>query len=257
MEKALYVDTLTVTLCEGRPDLGHRAAKAAADTLRGLMKSRPFVNIVFAAAPSQDEFLSALVKEKNIDWHRVRAFHMDEYIGLPEDAPQRFGNYLKKHFFDLVPLLETHYLDGMAASPENECRRYGELLVRYPTDVVFMGIGENTHLAFNDPHVARFNDPQTVKIVELDEACRQQQVNDGCFKSRDEVPKTALTLTIPALMKADHVFCMVPGKRKAKAIYHTLNSGISEQYPSTILRTHPQAVLFVDRESAALLKLER
>ncbi len=257
MEKELHVDTLTVTLCEGRPDLGARAAKAAGETLKGLLKSKSTVNIVFAAAPSQNEFLSALIKEKNIDWQRVRAFHMDEYIGLPDHVPQRFGNYLKTHFFDLAPLLEVHYLDGVATSPENECRRYGELLVRYPTDVVFMGIGENTHIAFNDPHVARFNDPEMVKIVDLDEACRQQQVNDGCFKTLEEVPKNALTLTIPALMKADHVFCMAPGKTKAKAIYHTLNSGISEQFPSTILRTHPQAVLFVDRESAALLKAWR
>jgi glucosamine-6-phosphate deaminase len=136
---------------------------------------------------------------------------------------------------------------------EGECRRYGELLMRYPVDVVFMGIGENTHIAFNDPHVARFDDPRIVKVVDLDEACRQQQVNDGCFKTLGDVPRNALTLTIPALMKADHIFCMVPGKTKAQAVYHTLNSEISERFPSTILRTHPSAILFIDKDSASLL----
>lgn len=253
MSKALQIDTLTVRISENRAQLGLEAAKTAAETLRELLAERRSVNIVFAAAPSQNEFLAALAREKNISWDRIRAFHMDEYTGLPADAPQRFGNYLKTHFFDLVPLREVHFLHSEVRDIEAECRRYGELLMRYPVDVVFMGIGENTHIAFNDPHVARFDDPRIVKVVDLDEACRQQQVNDGCFKTLADVPRNALTLTIPALMKADHLFCMVPGKTKAQAVYHTLNSEISERYPSTILRTHPSAVLFVDKDSASLL----
>lgn len=253
MSKALQIDTLTVRISENRAQLGLEAAKTAAETLRELLAERRSVNIVFAAAPSQNEFLAALAREKNISWDRIRAFHMDEYTGLPADAPQRFGNYLKTHFFDLVPLREVHFLHSEVRDIEAECRRYGELLMRYPVDVVFMGIGENTHIAFNDPHVARFDDPRIVKVVDLDEACRQQQVNDGCFKTLTDVPRNALTLTIPALMKADHLFCMVPGKTKAQAVYHTLNSEISERYPSTILRTHPSAVLFVDKDSASLL----
>jgi glucosamine-6-phosphate deaminase len=256
MRKQLYIDTLTVKKCETRALLGEEAAKVAAGTLRELLSEKSFVNVVFAAAPSQNEFLAALAKEKNIDWNRVRAFHMDEYIGLSEHAPQSFGNYLREHFFDIVPLREVHFLNGAASDSEGECRRYAELLIRYPIDVVFMGIGENTHIAFNDPHVAKFNDPKMVKVVDLDDMCRQQQVNDGCFSRIEDVPKNALTLTIPALMKSDYLFCVVPGKTKAKAILHTLNGEISEKYPSTILRTHPSAVLFVDGESSALLSPE-
>ena len=253
MSKQFQVDILTVRISENRPQLGADATKLAAGKLRELLAGKDAVNIVFAAAPSQNEFLAALAKEKDIDWTRIRAFHMDEYIGLPEVAPQRFGNYLKEHFFDLVPLREVHFLRGDAVDPDAECRRYAELLIRYPVDVVFMGIGENTHIAFNDPHAARFNDPHMVKVVDLDHACRQQQVNDGCFKRLDDVPRHALTLTIPALMKGHHLFCMVPGKTKAQAVMHTLKSKISEQYPSTILRTHPSAVLFIDSDSSSLL----
>jgi len=253
MAKPLQVDTLTVRISDNRVLLGTDAASMAAETVRQLLSDKALLNIVFAAAPSQNEFLAALAKEKNIDWRRVRAFHMDEYTGLPEIAPQRFGNYLKTHFFDLVPLLEVHFLRGESVDSNEECRRYAELLIQHPADIVFMGIGENTHLAFNDPHVAKFNDPEMVKVVELDPACRQQQVNDGCFSHLEDVPRHALTLTIPALMKADYVFCMVPGKTKAPAIYHTLHSNISEKHPSTILRTHPSAILFIDRDSSALL----
>ncbi|MGC1241244.1 MAG: glucosamine-6-phosphate deaminase [Chryseosolibacter sp.] len=253
MLKQIQADILTVRISENRPQLGADATALAAARLRKLLADREFLNIVFAAAPSQNEFLAALAKEKGIDWSRVRAFHMDEYIGLPEVAPQRFGNYLKKHFFDLVPLREVHFLQGDAIDPDAECRRYAELLIRYPVDVVFMGIGENTHIAFNDPHAAMFNDPHMVKVVDLDLACRQQQVNDGCFRRLEDVPQHALTLTIPALMKGDHIFCMVPGKTKAQAVYHTLKSNIHEQYPSTILRTHPSAILFIDQDSSSLL----
>lgn len=253
MSKLSQVDSLTVRLYESRSLLGAAAAKIAGEKLRALLKKKETVNIVFAAAPSQNEFLASLTNEKNIDWKRVRAFHMDEYTGLPDRAPQRFGNFLKLHFFDIVPLRETHYMHGNSGNLENECRRYGELLLRFPTDVVFMGIGENTHIAFNDPHVAKFNDPAMVKVVDLDEACRQQQVNDGCFNTLEQVPRMALTLTVPALMKGDHIFCMVPGKRKAQAIYHTLRDDIGEKYPSTILRTHPSAELFIDSDSGALL----
>jgi glucosamine-6-phosphate deaminase len=253
MSRPLQIDTLTVRVLDDRAHLGLEAARAAGGKLRELLATKKEVNIVFAAAPSQNEFLAALILEKEISWDRIRAFHMDEYTGLPAKAKQCFGNYLKTHFFGLLPLREVYLLNSEAPDQEAECRRYGELIMRYPVDVVFMGIGENTHIAFNDPHVAHFNDPKIVKVVDLDEACRQQQVNDGCFNNLEEVPGNALTLTIPALMKADHIFCMVPGKTKAQAVYHTLNSEITERYPSTILRTHPSAVLFIDKESASLL----
>ena len=253
MTEESYIGTLTVRVCEDRRQLGIHAANAASETLRKLLAEKDLVNIVFAAAPSQNEFLAALAGDTTIDWNRVRAFHMDEYLGLAEQAPQHFSAYLKDHFFDLVPLREVHFLRGDATDPEAECRRYAELLLRFPVDVVFMGIGENAHIAFNDPHVAKFNDSRLVKVVDLDEACRLQQVNDGCFSRLEEVPATALTLTIPALMKADYLFCVVPGRSKAQAVYHTLRSGITEMFPSTILRTHPGAVLFIDKDSGSLL----
>lgn len=250
----LQVDTLAVSVFENRAELGAEASRAAAAALRNFLSRKNIVNIIFAAAPSQNEFLAALAAEKNIQWSRVRAFHMDEYIGLPPEAPQRFGNFLRTRFFERVALQEVHYLMGEAEDAEAECRRYAELLLRHSPDIVFMGIGENTHIAFNDPHVAHFDDPHMVKVVDLDEACRQQQVNDGCFKTLNDVPRHALTLTVPALMKADQIFCMVPGKTKAQAIYHTLGEDITERYPSTILRTHPNAALFIDKDSAELLR---
>ena len=253
MPKTFQVDSLTVRLFEDRSLMGQASASAAAKKLRELLAHKEMVNLIFAAAPSQNEFLAALSTEKGIDWSRIRAFHMDEYIGLPDHSPQRFGNFLKSRFFDLVPLGEVHYLHGDADKLDNECRRYAELLLRFPTDIVFMGIGENTHIAFNDPHVAKFNDPEMVKVVDLDEASRQQQVNDGCFRDLASVPQKALTLTIPALMKGEHIFCIVPGKTKTQAIYHTLKGAISEKYPSSILRTHPSAELFIDKNSGALL----
>lgn len=245
-------DQLAVRIFETRAQLGAAAAEAFIKKVQALLETRPYVNVIFASAPSQNEFLVEL-RSREQEWSRINAFHMDEYIGLAADAPQGFGIFLKERLFDFVDCREVHYLNGNASDPEEECRRYTALLEQYPTDIVCLGIGENTHLAFNDPHVADFDDPETVKIVDLDEQCRLQQVNDGCFSSIDEVPTHALTITIPALFKAGYAQAVVPGALKADAIHHTLNSGISEQYPSTILRQHPDAVLFIDELSAQKL----
>ncbi|AKD58408.1 glucosamine-6-phosphate deaminase [Spirosoma radiotolerans] len=234
-----------------RQQLGQQAAQAVASQIRTLHRSQDFIHIIFASAPSQNEFLNALTQEIDIDWSRIRAFHMDEYIGLPVDAPQRFGQYLKERLFDKVPINEVYYLDGNAADPQQECLRYGALLEQYPTDIVCMGIGENCHIAFNDPHVADFNDPDLVKKVQLDLTSRQQQVHDACFPTLEQVPEYALTLTIPALVRAHYLFCMVPASHKAEAINHTLTDTISETYPATILRSHANATLFIDQDSAA------
>jgi glucosamine-6-phosphate deaminase len=185
-----------------------------------------------------------------VEWDRVNAFHMDEYIGLDPDAPQGFGNFLRERLFSRVRMKETFLLDGNAKDVAAECRRYAALLEEFPADLVVLGIGENTHLAFNDPHVARFDDPALVKVVELDEVSRRQQVNDGCFLSIEDVPTQALTLTIPALMRAPFIFAVVPGRRKAEAVRRTLREEIGERWPSTVLRGHPGAVLFIDQESA-------
>ncbi|AUD02760.1 glucosamine-6-phosphate deaminase [Spirosoma pollinicola] len=246
------IDHLTVNLFQNRQSLGENAAFQAAEAIRNLLTKQPVINIVFAAAPSQNEFLDALARQSDIDWTRINAFHMDEYIGLPDDAPQRFGNFLKEALFSKVPLLAIYYIDGNNA-PDEECKRYAALLTDYPADIVCMGIGENCHIAFNDPHVARFDDPTLVKKVGLDLTSRWQQVHDGCFASLDQVPEYALTLTIPALVNAPTIFCMVPAAHKAEAIHHTLTDPVSENYPSTCLRQHPNATLFIDQDSARLL----
>jgi len=245
-------DKLSVKITVSRAELGAIAASTVANKIIELLATKAYVNVVFAAAPSQSEFLASLVKE-NIPWDRINAFHMDEYIGLSPDAPQGFGNFLYKNLFSKITTHSTNYLNGNATDLETECQRYTDLLKTYPSDIVCMGIGENTHIAFNDPHVADFKDPAVVKIVDLDIACRQQQINDGCFKELTNVPTHALTLTISALYNANYIYCMVPGPNKANAVKHTLNEDISELYPSTILRAHANAVLFIDKESSAFL----
>lgn len=247
--KAESVDLLKVNVYANRRDLGVAAGRAAAATIRSLLGERVgFVRIVFAAAPSQNEFLETLASEPGIDWSRIAAFHMDEYIGLPSDAPQKFGRFLSERLFDKVKPGRVHLIDS-SNSIEAECKRYGDLIREAPIDIVCLGIGENGHLAFNDPPVADFSDPETIKAVELDEACRRQQVNDGCFAQLDDVPTHALTLTIPTLMSASRLFCMVPGPTKLQAVRRTLNGPISTECPSTVLRRHPACTLYVDRDS--------
>ena len=244
---------LEVQIFDNRQEMGASAARTVAAKIRELLKTKEFINIIFASAPSQNEFLAVLSEEKNIAWERINAFHMDEYVGLASDAPQNFGYFLKIRLFDKIPLLSVHYLNGNATDIEAECERYSQLLADFPTDIVCLGIGENCHLAFNDPHVAFFDDPLIVKKVSLDDACRQQQVNDACFNSFDEVPPHALTITIPALLKAQYAYAIVPGSKKAEAIQHTIEDEISEEFPSTILRNHPDAILYIDQDSAGRL----
>ena len=178
---------------------------------------------------------------------------MDEYIGLDKDAPQGFGNFLKDHIFGRVPLKSVSYIDITAKDPEAESERYSALLSANPTDIVVMGIGENGHIAFNDPPVADFNDKRKVKPVKLDDICRNQQVNDGCFKCIDDVPTHALTLTVPTLVAAPNLFCIVPAKTKAWAVRETLCASIDEHCPASILRTRDGAVLYLDPDSASLI----
>ena len=247
--KEFLKDKLKVKIFNSRSVMGFAAARAVSEKIMDLLAEKEYVNIIFASAPSQNEFLAAL-QEMEVDWSKINAFHMDEYVGLDKDSSQGFGNFLKDRLFSKVPLRQTHYLNGNADDLEEECGRYAQLLEEYPTDIVCLGIGENTHLAFNDPHVAFFNDSKVVKVVDLDEKCRFQQVNDGCFSTMEEVPTHALTITIPALFKSIYAYAIVPGELKANAIYHTLNNKIEEKFPSTILRKHPNAVLFIDENSA-------
>ena len=246
-------DLLTVNVYETRAEMGSSAAADIKAKILDLLQTKKTINMIFAAAPSQNEVLASLAWDREIPWERVNAFHMDEYIGLSSDAPQGFGNFLKEHIFGLVPFKSVNYIDISAKDPDRECERYAALLAEYPTDIVVMGIGENGHIAFNDPPVADFNDPKAVKPVLLDEICRNQQVNDGCFATLDEVPKYAITLTVPTLFAGDHLFCIVPAKTKANAVKATLCGEIGEACPATVLRRHPSAILYLDGDSSVLV----
>ena len=247
--KTVSKDKLEVKIFETRKEMGAAAAKLAAERIRECLAEKETVNVIFAAAPSQNETLESLINQEGIDWKRVNAFHMDEYIGLSADAPQGFGNFLKEHIFNHLPFGSVNCINCQADDPEAECKRYTKLLEENVVDVVLLGIGENGHIAFNDPHVADFNDTALVKVVSLDDVCRQQQVNDGCFKSIDEVPKFALTLTIPALTRAKSMICTVPATTKAWAVGRTVNGEINEECPATIMRNHEDAVMFCDSDS--------
>ncbi|WP_223708496.1 glucosamine-6-phosphate deaminase [Niabella beijingensis] len=244
--------TVRIKKYPARQAMGEAAAVAVAGQIGQLLQQQEVVSVIFAAAPSQNEFLEALLLQE-IDWTRINAFHMDEYVGLPADAPQGFGNFLKDRLFSRKPFRSVYYLDGNAPDLDAECDRYAQLVKENLPDIVCLGIGENGHLAFNDPPVADFEDSKTVKVVTLDSICRQQQVNDGCFELLAAVPATALTLTIPALMKGTSLYCIVPSAAKAQAVYNTFYKALSPLYPSTILRTHRNAFVFLDEESARLL----
>ena len=251
--KQFKKDELLVKIFETRQEMGKVAALDIKAKIKELLSQKAEINMIFAAAPSQNDVLKSLAEDKEIEWNRVNAYHMDEYIGLSKDAPQGFGNFLKDHIFGLAPFKSINYIDCTATDPEKEAERYGKLLLENPTDIVIMGIGENGHIAFNDPPVADFNDKKVVKPVKLDEICRNQQVNDGCFKSINEVPTHALTLTVPTLMKAPYLFCIVPAPTKANAVYATLNGEIGEVCPATALRLHKDSILYLDGDSSAKL----
>ena len=251
--RSFLKDKLKVNIYDSRSDMGKAAAKEIKDRIVALLAKKSEINMIFAAAPSQNEVLAALVADKDIEWNRINAYHMDEYIGLSADAPQGFGNFLREHLFGLVPFKSVSYIDITATDPEKESARYGKLLEDNPTDIVVMGIGENGHIAFNDPPVADFCDKCKVKPVKLDEVCRNQQVNDGCFEKLSDVPTHALTLTVSTLVSAPYLFCIVPAKTKAWAVKETLNGSIDEHCPASILRTQDNAVLYLDPDSASLL----
>lgn len=246
-------DNLDVKIFNTRSEMGADAANDIFLCIQTLLKQKDEINIIFAAAPSQNEVLESLVANNKIDWSKINAFHMDEYIGLAPDAPQGFGNFLRRAIFDKVNFKSVHYINGSAKNIQDECERYSNLIKQYPTDIVCLGIGENGHIAFNDPPVADFCDKHIIKSVKLDEICRNQQVHDGCFEKIDDVPTHALTLTVPTLFSGRHLFCVVPAITKADAVYKMLNDDINEKCPATILRKHKSAVLYCDKDSASKL----
>ncbi len=250
------VDSLDVLVYENRALAGRAAAEAVAASIADCQRAKGTARIVFAAAPSQDEFMARLVADKTVDWAHVVAFHMDEYLGIHADHPASFRRYLQEHLFRLVGLTsdQLRLIPGeQTARPLATCLEFEDLLKTEPADIVCAGIGENGHLAFNDPPVADFLDPVFVKVVRLDAACRLQQINDGCFAQPADVPTHAYTMTVPALLAAPVVSVVVPGPRKANAVLTTLHGPINESCPATALRRHPGARLYLDRDAARLV----
>ena len=246
-------DQLNVYVYDSRSDTGTAAAGVVAEEIRRLVESRGRAVGIFASAPSQNEFLAALVQTAGIDWSRVVGFHLDEYLGMDDQAPQSFRRFLIDRLVSKVALSKFHGLRGEMDDGAAESERYSELLAANPPDFAVLGIGENGHLAFIDPPFCDFEDPKRVKVVELDEICRAQQVNDGAFAAIDEVPHHALSLTIPTIMARPRLFAIVPGPAKRQAIKSTIEGPIAATCPASILRRHPDAHLFIDRDSASLL----
>ena len=244
------VEALPVYVFDTREEMGKAAAEDAAKRINAAIEKRGEANVIFTAAPSQNDLFENLLKQ-DIDWTKVRGFHQDEYIGIDESEPAGFGNFLNRAIFDQVTFKEVHYLLCSAEEAEAKCQEYAELLKKYPVDLIFLGIGENGHLAFNDPAVADFKDPKVIKVVELDDVCRQQQVNDGCFATLDDVPKYAMTLTMSYIMSVPEAICVVPTVRKANAVYNALCGPVDTACPASILRQHQNAALYLDKDSAS------
>lgn len=247
------VDALEVRQFSHPTEMAAAAAFVAADCLNAAMAQRDEARAIVASATSQVQFLAALTAVTDVDWSRVTLFHMDEYLGLGADHPASFRRFLQEHVASRIQPRALHRINGDAPEPLKEIARYSALLEAAPIDLCCLGIGENGHVAFNDPPVADFHDPQVLKLVQLDEACRQQQVGEGCFPTLAAVPHYAYTLTIPALCRAHRMVCVVPERRKAVAVRATLRGPIATSCPASILRRQAHATLFLDAESAGLL----
>jgi glucosamine-6-phosphate deaminase len=242
---------LTVEIHKDRPGVGAAAARLVSSHMRRLIERDGRAAVIFASAPSQNEFLEALRNDRAIEWPKVIAFHLDEYVGIAANHPASFRRFVKDRLFDRVPVGAFHGLNGQAPDLKAECARYAALLEEHSPGLAILGIGENGHLAFIDPPLCDFQDPATVRVVELDEACRNQQVHDGSFATLEEVPRSGLSLTIPYLLSVPLAVAIVPGPAKREAIAAAVDGPVSRTCPSSILRRHPHATLFLDDASAA------
>jgi len=250
--KQLQKENLKVEIYDIVEDLGKAAAIFVAKVLQNEIAKKGFANLILATGASQFSFIESL-QNQDIDWNKITVFHLDEYKGMSITHPASFRKYLKERILEKVQPKNVYYLEGDAKDIEAEVLRYEELLKNHPIDIACIGIGENGHIAFNDPPVADFNDPKLVKVVELDEACRKQQLGEGWFPTFDDVPTHALTLTISAIMGCKVISCVVPDERKSQAVFNTINAEISTACPATILRTHENTVLYLDKNSASKL----
>jgi glucosamine-6-phosphate deaminase len=249
--------SLNVCVYETKEILGREAAREAERLIQDVIRKRGKARLLMAAANSQLEMAENLTKIPGIDWNCVEMFHLDEYVGLALEHPASFGGFVKRNFVDKVHPAAVHYMTGDAANKLEECQRYAGLLTAAPIDVSFLGIGENGHIAFNDPHEADFFDPEVVRVVTLDERCRLQQVGEGHFPNLSSVPGEGFTITCPALLTASQIICCVPGAHKAEAVRNSLEGPISTACPASILRSHPNAKLFLDVLSASMLTMEK
>lgn len=249
--RSLQVGNLNVEVYESVEAMAKVAADAAAERLRALANQNETIAVIFASAASQEATLEALTSIPGLPWDKVIGFHMDEYVGLSDEHPASFRHYLRARLTDKVKMRHFYGIDGNTRDPEGTYRKYADLLRQYNPQLCLLGIGENGHLAFNDPAEANFQDPSDIKIVTLDVECRQQQVNEKWFNNLAEVPMQAITLTIPTLMRVPYLIASVPGERKARIVCRTLTEEISTRCPATILRTHPGATVYLDRHSAA------
>jgi glucosamine-6-phosphate deaminase len=250
MSKKLNVDSLQISIYDSPRSMGNAAADFVAQNLNESIWKKGSANLILATGTSQFSFLEAL-KEKEIDWQKITVFHLDEYLGISEQHPASFRKYLRERILDEVAPNKIYFLNGDVEDLDKEMNDYSDQLKEHPIDIACIGIGENGHIAFNDPPVADFKDAKLVKLVALDDACRNQQLGEGWFPSLEDVPKQALTLTIPAIMACKVISCVVPDARKAEAVYNTLYKEISTDFPASILRKHPNTRLFLDQDSAS------
>jgi len=252
MEQQFTIENLKVAVYNGSAEMGNAAADLVAKKLNDTIFLNGSANLILATGASQFTFLEALQK-KEIDWKKITVFHLDEYKGISDGHPASFRKYLKERILDAVVPKTIYFLNGDAKDVDEEIRRYENELRKHPIDVACIGIGENGHLAFNDPPVADFQDSRSVKVVELDEACKNQQLGEGWFPTLGDVPTHALTLTIPAILGSRSISCVVPDTRKAEAVYNSLFGPINTACPASILRTHKDTTLFLDKGSASLI----
>jgi len=252
--RVFQVDELGVEVYATHDKMAAAAAAAAAAVLQDAIARTGRARAIFASAASQVRFLEALVRDDRVDWERVSGFHMDEYLGIAPGHPASFRRFLQERLIDRVRLQTFDFIRGEADQPVTECERYASLLEVAPIDLCILGIGENGHVAFNDPPVADFDDSRSVKLVALDEACRRQQVGEGAFPSLEAVPRYAYTLTVPALCAARRMICVVPEERKAAAVRQALTGPIATACPASALRRQSHATLYLDSDSAAGLR---
>ncbi len=253
LTRSFRVGELAVEAYESTEAMGKAAAEEAAERMRSLAAQNDTVAVVFATGNSQMATLDALIAMPDLPWDKVVAFHMDEYLGLSDQHPASFRRYMREHLTSKVKMRQFHGVDGTAADVEKTIREYAELLRQYNPQLCLLGIGENGHIAFNDPAEADFDDPLDIKVVSLDKDCRQQQVNEGWFNGLPDVPKQAITLTIPTLFRIPQLILSVPGKRKAHIVHRTLTEEVSTKCPATIMRKHPHATVYLDPDSVTEL----